>query len=111
MTAPSSSSAPDSSAPVPAAPGAAERAVEMAALAARLRTLGPEARAVVARVGQLAGPETWRGRVADVFRQDLADHTRALDQMADVLELVARRIEVRAAELSGPRSASTGEFD
>ncbi len=83
---------------------------QLAELAQRVRSFADRTRGEIYLVGELAGPETWKGRVADVFWEELFDRARSLGRMGDELELVARRLELRANDLDMlTRPPSTGE--
>ena len=84
------------------------RAAELLALAVRVRNFAPALQTEIYLAGQLAGPDTWQGRVADVFWQEMLDHALDLGRMGDQLDLVARRLEAQAGVLAGPPASPTG---
>jgi hypothetical protein len=77
-----------------------ERTQELVALAVRLRSLAPVFIARLRELEAMAGPDTWRGRVAEVFTEELRDQVRYLEHLDDLVATVAWRVEIRASGLA-----------
>lgn len=84
---------------------------DLASLAQRIRALAPSFEDRLRRLEVLGGPDTWQGRIAEVFLEDVGDQRRRLERMDDLLALLARRLELRSSDLLTSASASTGEGD